>query len=271
MHNNRKWIAAVVAVIVVAAIVAVASGAFSGHARDAAGRPASTANRPAHRSHPLRPVYNPPSGGNSGISLAQQQADNAKIAQAAAGNSAAWAAIEAMALPAPTPSAQFPAIPRATRQNPDAYATAFVTELLTIDFAKQARPSLLSWAVSETSPETMPGTPASAAAKFLYADLASSGSPVPSAKAWTANAASGVTWSASGVSMTTCPIWTQALAAGWQPPDLRMDCLDVTGNLTVTQPGRPPAIKPFSLQLGLGTAEYHNGYGAMSLNSWTVG
>lgn len=270
MRNNRKWIAAVVAVIVVAAIVAVASGAFSGHARDAAGRPPSTAKRPAHRPHPLRPVYNPPSG-SSGTSSAQQQADSAKIARAAAGNSAAWAAIEASALPAPAPSAHFPAISHAERQSPDSYATAFVSELLSIDFATTPRPSLLSWAVSETSPETTPGTPASAASKFLYADLTSAGSPVPTATAWTANAAGGVTWSASGVTMSVAPTWSQALASGWQPPDLRMDFLDVTGNLTVTQPGRPPAVEPFSLQLGLGTAEYHNGYGAMSLNNWTVG
>ncbi len=270
MHNNRRRIGAVVAVIVVGGVVAATSGAFSGHGGGAAGQQASTTKRPPQRPHPLHPVYNPPtSHGGSGSS--EQQADNTKIAQAAAGNSTAWAAIEAMALPAPAPSAQFPSIPRAARQNPDSYATAFVAELLNIDFAKQTRPSLLSWAVSETSPETMPGTPASAAAKFLYANLTSSNSPVPSAKAWTANAASGVTWTASGVSMTTCPIWTQVLAAGWQPPDLRMDCLDVTGNLTVTQPGRSTAVKPFSLQLGLGTAEYHNGYGAMSLNNWTVG
>ena len=270
MHNNRRWIAAVMTVIVVAGVVAVASGAFSGHAGDPAGRQPSTAKQAAHPPRPLRPVYNPPSG-HSGSGSSEQQADNAKIAQAAAGNSAAWAAIEAMALPAATPSPQFLAIPHAARQNPDSYVTAFVTELLDIDFAKQTRPSLLSWAVSETSPETMPGTPASAASKFLYANLTSSGSPVPTARAWTADAASGVTWSASGVSMTTCPIWTQVLATGWQPPDLRMDCLDVTGNMTVTKTGRPPAVNPFSLQLGLGTAEYHNGYGAMTLNSWTVG
>jgi hypothetical protein len=71
--------------------------------------------------------------------------------------------------------------------------------------------------------------------------------------------------------MSVAAAWSQALAAGWQPPDLRMTFLDVTGNLTITQTGQPPVVKPFSLQLGLGTAEYHNGYGAMSLDNWTVG
>jgi len=148
---------------------------------------------------------------------------------------------------------------------------AFVTELLTISFAKQSRSALLAWAVSETSPDTMPGTPASAAAKVLYADLEPAGSPLPTPAMWSVNAASGVTWSASDVTPTPVSIWTEVLATGWQPPDLRMTVLDVTGNLTVAQPGRPATTQPFSLQLGLGTAEYHNGYGAMSVNNWTVG
>jgi len=270
MDSNRKWITAVVVVaVVVVAIVAVTSGAFSGHARGSVARRLSATHHPAPR--PLRPVYHPPSEASRGISSSQQQGDNTRIARAAAGSSAAWPAIEAMALPAPAPSAHFPAVPHPDRQNPDSYATAFVTELLDINFATTPRPSLLSWAASETSPETMPGIPASAASKFLFADLTSSGSPVPTATAWTANAAGGVTWSASSVTMSVAPAWSQALAGGWQPPDPRMDFLDVTGNLTVAQPGRRRAVKPFSLVLGLGTAEYHNGYGAMSLNNWTVG
>jgi len=270
MRNNRKWMVAVVAVIVVAAIVAVASGAFSGNARNAAGQSPSTAKRPAHRPHPLRPVYNPPSQANNGTSASRQQADNAKLA-AANDHPAQWAAVSALNPPAPAPSAQFPAISYATRQNPDSYATAFVTELLNIDFAKQTRRALLAWAVSETSPDTMPGTPASAAAKVLYADLDPTGSPLPTPAVWSANAASDVTWTTSNVTMTPAPIWTQVLATGWRPPDSRMNVLDVTGNLTITPSGKPAVVKPFSLQLGLGTAEYHNGYGAMSVNNWTVG
>ena len=38
MRNNRKWITAMTAVIVVAAIVAIAGGAFSTHARPVAPR-----------------------------------------------------------------------------------------------------------------------------------------------------------------------------------------------------------------------------------------
>ena len=267
MHSNRKWIAAVAVIVVVGVVAALASGAFSSRVGPGVAPRATT--RAPHR-HTLRPVYDPPNQANSTTSSAQQQAENTRIAEAAP-SPAQWALVEALKLPAPATSAQFPAIPHATRQNPDSYATAFVSELLGIDFAKESRGLLLSWAVSETSPETMPGTPASVAGKFLYYTLTASGSPIPSATRWAANAATGVIWSVSDVTMTSPPTWSQALATGWQPPDLRMDFLDVTGDLNVSQPGRPSAVKPFSLLLGLGTAKYHHGYGAMSVNNWRVG
>jgi len=214
----------------------------------------------------LRPVHNAPARTSAS---AQQQADDAKIA-ASNDQPAEWAPVDAITLPAPVPSAQFPALTHAARQNPDSYATSFVSELLNLDFATQTRGALLAWAVSETSPDTMPGVPAAAAAKVLYADLDPTGSPIPPASTWAADAASSVTWTASDVTMTPAPTWSQVLATGWQPPDVRMDFLDVTGNLTVTQTGHTPVVEAFSLQLGLGSAEYHDGYGAMSLNKWTI-
>jgi hypothetical protein len=268
MRNNRKWITAMTAVIVVAAIVAIAGGAFSTHARPVAPRRVA-ATSPPHR-HTLRPVFSPSSQGNGGSNSVQQRSDNAKIA-AANDNPAQWSAVDTLNLPAPAPSTQFPAIPHASRQGSESYATAFVTELLSINFTTQARPVLLAWAVSETSPDTMPGIPTSAATKVLYAYLTSVGSPLPTVATWADDASAGTNWSVANLAMTTCPTWTEALATGWQPPDPRMDCLDVTGNLTVTQTGQPPVVKPFSLQLGLGTAEYHNGYGTMTVYGWTVG
>ena len=267
MHSNRKWIAAVAVIVVVGVVAALASGAFSSRVGPGVAPRATT--RAPHR-HTLRPVYDPPNQANSTTSSAQQQAENTKIAKSAP-SPAQWASVEALKLPVPATSTQFPAISHATRQNPDSYAAAFVGELLRIDFAKESRLSLLAWAVSETSPETMPGTPSSVASKFLYYTLTASGSPIPSAARWAANAASGVTWSVSHVTMTSPPTWTQALATGWQPPDPRMDFLDVTGDLTVTKTGQASSVKAFSLLLGLGTAQYHHGYGTMSLNNWTVG
>lgn len=270
MSPKRKWLVVVAALIVVAFVVAVANGGFGDHIPNMASPSPSTASRPTQLPQPLRPVSNPPSQSLSATGSARQQAEDAKIA-AEAPAAGQWAAIEALSPPTPSPSLQFPAISAAERQNPDSYATAFVAELLNINFAAAARSSLLSWAVSETSPETTPGTPALAASKFLYFNLISPGSPTPSEASWISNAAAAVTWSASVVTVSVAPAWSQAIASGWQPPDLRMDFLDVTGNLTVAQTGRSLAVEPFSLQLGLGSAEYHHGYGAMSLNNWTVG
>jgi len=162
MDKNRKWIAAVAVVMVVAGIVAIAGGAFGTHTRSAI--PRRVAARPSPPSRTLRPVYSPPSQAGGGFNSSQQRSDNAKIA-ASNDNPAQWSEVDTLNLPAPAPSAQFPAVPHASRQGPESYATAFVTELLSIDFATQARSALLSWAVSETSPDTMPGVPTSAATK----------------------------------------------------------------------------------------------------------
>ncbi|MGC8513839.1 MAG: hypothetical protein ACP5P1_12520 [Acidimicrobiales bacterium] len=276
MDNHRKWTAAVIAVAAAAGIAAAATGVLASgwpsHDRPVtsptstttAARPAGQTSR--HPTGPLQPVHNPPA---PTFVSAQQQADNAKIA-ASNDQPAEWVPVDAITLPAPVPSAQFPAVTHAARQDPDSYATSFVSELLNLDFATQTRVDLLAWAVSETSPDTMPGVPAAAAAKVLYADLDPTGSPIPPASTWAANAASGVTWTASDVTITPAPTWSEVLATGWQPPDVRMDFLDVTGNLTVTQTGHTPTVEAFSLQLGLGSAEYHDGYGAMSLNNWTI-
>ena len=264
MHPYRKWaIGAGVIVLLVAVGLAIGRGGIRGANRSSA---------PVHEKaqHILKPQYSPPlttAGGGS----SQQQADNAKIATANEGKGAQWAAIETLTPPAPVTSRVFPAISHATRQGADSYATAFVNELLSIDFAKQSRPSLFAWAQSEMAPDTLPGTPARASTRILYANLSSSTSPVPTPTKWSANAAAGVTWAVSGINETVAPLWSDSIATGWVPPDPRMVGLDVTGTLTITQRGHAPAERPFSLQLDLGTAEYHSGYGALSVNNWTEG
>ena len=264
IHPYRKWaIGAGVVVVLLAVGLAIGRGGLPGANRSSA---------PVHEKaqHVLKPQYSPPlttAGGGS----SQQQADNAKIATANEGKGAQWAAIETLAPPAPVTSRAFPAISHATRQGADTYASAFVSELLSIDFAKQSRPSLFAWAQSEMAPDTLPGTPARASTRILYANLSSSTSPVPTPTKWSANAADGVTWAVSGVNETVAPLWSDAIATGWVPPDPRMVGLNVTGTLTITQRGHAPAERPFSLQLELGTAEYHSGYGALSVNKWTEG
>jgi hypothetical protein len=264
VHPYRKWVIGVVVVVLLVGIgVATSLGSVTGGARSSRAVDRST-------QHLLKRRYRPPST-ISGSGSAVQQADNATIAAANQGKGAQWAEIETLTPPAPVTTTAFPAISYSARQGADTYASAFVTELLKIDFAKESRASLLAWAQSEMAPDTLPGTPSPASTRILYANLNSSPSPVPTPAEWSANAAEGIGWSASGVSETVAPQWSSALATGWVPSDPRMLELDVTGTLTITHNGHRPVSEPFSLQLGLGTAEYHSGYGALSVNNWTEG
>ncbi|WP_298343142.1 hypothetical protein [Ferrimicrobium sp.] len=220
-------------------------------------------------SHTLTPRYSAPPG--EGHTSAQQLADNAKIAEANQANGAEWIQVEALKLPPPTVSANFPAILNTLRQGSDTYATAFVNELLDINFAKDTRSALLSWAQSELAPDSMPGTPSLASTRVLYGDLVGEPSPIPTASTWSMNAKHRVVWSVSDVSESVNPEWSSALATGWQPSDPLMVALDVTGTLTISQASHQAVSKPFSLELGLASAEYHHGYGAMSVDNWTEG
>jgi hypothetical protein len=51
--------------------------------------------------------------------------------------------------------------------------------------------------------------------------------------------------------------------------DSLLTVIDLTGTLTVTTPGHPPARHLFSLSLMLGTALHHSGYGAVAVANWT--
>lgn len=194
-----------------------------------------------------------------------------RIAASSEPKKALWAEMEKITLPPPSPSSEFPAVPHALRQKADTYATAFVRELLSINFAKQSRQALLEWAQSEVAPDPLSGVRTRVSTTFLYSNLMSSATPLPSPAQWAANAAASVRWSVSGVEEIVNPNWSQLMATGWLPADSRMTALDVTGNLTITQPGRAPEVRPFVLELVLATAKYHNGYGAMSVNNSTFG
>ena len=220
-------------------------------------------------SHTLAPRYSAPPV--EGHASAQQLADNAKIAEANQANGAEWIRLETLNPPPPTVSTHFPAIASSLRQGSDTYATAFVSELLDINFARDTRSSLLSWAQSELAPDSIPGTPLLAATRVLYGDLVGAPSPIPSAPTWSLNAKHRVVWSVSNLAESVNPEWSSALATGWQPSDPLMVALDVTGTLTISQADHQTVSKPFSLELGLASAEYHHGYGAMSVDSWTEG
>jgi hypothetical protein len=260
-----------------AALVAAATAAAvitSGSHHRAARSPAQ-ASRPV----PTRPGTGgtgrnqPPGAPTPAETPIQRQIDSELAAEESA---AAIAAAGSVDPPPPAASAAFPRVPAAARSDTYSYATAFVAELLDIDFAHQTRAALLAWAQSEEAPNSLPGVPAMVADKALYASLAlptpaGSSSPVTSIAGWAAYAAAGVTQRVSGIAVETAPDWTALVARGWQPVDPLMSMVVVTGTITTSRPGRPASPEPFSLALTVGSAARQPGYGAVAVDDWQQG
>lgn len=171
-------------------------------------------------------------------------------------------------------SRDFPAIAHAERQDPATYAEAFTTELLDLDYATEGRSALLSWLVSESAPATFPATPKWLQVAECYVSIGTSelgATPIASATGWHADAAGDVSWSVSDVMAYVASSWNNFIASGWQPSDPRMILEAVTGDLRVRAGSNPPSTEPFSLDLLLGSAFYHDGYGVTDLAGWRVG
>ncbi|MFI4971076.1 MAG: hypothetical protein ACHP7H_00230 [Hyphomicrobiales bacterium] len=180
------------------------------------------------------------------------------------------AALETATFPAPTTSASFRAIGAADSSSPSMYALAFTQELLDISFASSTRNELLAWAAYNNAPDTLIEMPAAAQEKVLPASLTASPAVVPTQSQWARYAAARTVWSASGLVISVNPAWTQVLSLGWESVDPLMVIYDVSGTLTVTTPGRPPIVNSVSFGLALGGASWHPGYGAVSVENWTV-
>jgi hypothetical protein len=86
----------------------------------------------------------------------------------------------------------------------------------------------------------------------------------PSAEQWRADAVAGTRWVVSGLQVQPDPSWQSMVAAGWQPRDLYASVDDVSGLLTVTQ-GASVTRRTFSLEIQLGSAHWHAGYGTVLL------
>jgi hypothetical protein len=191
---------------------------------------------------------------------------------------AAIAAAKRVSIPAPAVSTAYPSVASADRRDPSAYAIAFVTELLDINYAVASREGLLAWAEHEEAPNTLPGVPAAVAGKALVLSLGDpdlpggSPSPVPSAAQWVAETQGGVSQSVTDVQAEVDPDWTQIISQGWQPRDRLMTVETVTGTLTVETNGVAAPPESFSLTLTLGSAAHARaGYGAVAAADWTLG
>jgi hypothetical protein len=159
---------------------------------------------------------------------------------------------------------------------PEGWAGVFTDGVLNVDYAHQSRAALGVWLQAQESPELIPGVPPSVADKVLYVSLMDPGlfggqpTPVASVSQWSAKARAGVRQRVSDVVVQADPDWAQMIAAGWQPADVRMTEVDVSGVLTVHQ-GSGSASQRFALQLIVGSARWHNGYGTVAMADWQQG
>ena len=103
------------------------------------------------------------------------------------------------------------------------------------------------------------GVPAAAGQNSLIGSLAYAAlpgaqpTPIPAAADWP-SLTSGASQTVTGLTTSVDPAWTSQIAQRWQPTDPRMTVIDITGTLTVTAPGHPPARHLISVSLMLGTA-----------------
>lgn len=185
------------------------------------------------------------------------------------------AGVTALRVPAPRISGGWPVLPVAN--DPAVWSTEFVAGLLDVNFTRQSRSALGAWLDAQEAPELLPGMPAAAADKLLFVSLLDLGvvpggaqpSPIPSASVWAANAKAGVRQSVSDLLVQGDPGWAQVIAQGWQPTDARMTAMDVSGLLTVTR-GSKSTVHHFTVEVYVGSARWHAGYGTESVTAWQV-
>ena len=199
----------------------------------------------------------------------QEQVDQ-NLAQ---GQLADLSQLQAVQVPQPEISGGWPRLPVAT--TPETWAQTFVAALLDIRYSQQSRRALGSWLQAQEAPYLLPAVPASVADKILFLSLfdphlvQSAGSPIVSSAQWEADAKAGVHQTVSGLLVQPDPSWQQLVSSGWQPTDSRMDILDVSGLLTVTN-GSHHHVEHFTLSVSVGSARWHPGYGTIAIDEWQV-
>lgn len=269
---------ALVAAIAAAAVVAAltASAVAGGGGKGVRRRPRPSERGAHHVASPGPPAVtsNPPGTVAQPGTPSEQRIDE-QLARAESPR--VIAALESTAVPAPASSRSFPPVPTADRSDPVRYCTAFVRELLDVDYARQSRTSLLAWAQSEEAPNRLPGVPPSVADKALVASLAGpagvrsgSSSPVPPAAGWASEATAGTVQSVSDLSVTPSRSWSELLGEGWVPTDPLATVENVTGVLTSHTAKSRARVGRFALTVMLGSARFHPGYGAVAAGAWRV-
>jgi hypothetical protein len=170
---------------------------------------------------------------------------------------------------APATSAQYPAVSSQARLQPDLYAAAFTTQLLTQDY-RTGRGQLLAWVQSETAPSTEPLvvglTPVGLRGRLaLWSVQDDTGSPaiVPSPGAWTALAARRG-YATVQIQKVTEPVsWAAAVADGQiTDPAVTARQVDAEVTLHTTNHGHATATRSsVSLTVQLEGPPARGGYG----------
>jgi hypothetical protein len=202
-------------------------------------------------------------------SPAQDQYD--QVFSQSLGSLAGMNAAQALAAPVPAVGGGWPSLP--VEVTPERWTAAFVDGLLNVDYARQSRAALAPWLQAQEAPELLPGVRPAVADKVLEISLLNpavfGGQPTPVASAvqWGALAGAGARQTVSDVLVQADPGWARMIAAGWQPTDVRMTEEDVTGLLTIHQAGRMTTLH-FVLQVIVGSARWHDGYGTVAVSGW---
>jgi hypothetical protein len=272
VHRARRFpVAAAIAATVLAAVVGyqVTRSQPGSPARRPPGEAASDRTASGRQPSTTSRTYSPPrvSPPNDAV---QSQVDE-ELARAETQSSLDPAV--GKDLPHGSDSTEYPAVPNADRQDPSAYATAFVAEMLGRVYGRQSRTQLLAWAQSESAPNTLPGVPVGLASESLVLSLVapdSSDGPLPSVGQWTALATKDTSQTVMGVQTQVDPDWLALISTGWEPVDPAMTMLSVTGTLA-THAGGGVGAQPFAFVLTLGSSSTRPGYGAVAVDDWTVG
>jgi hypothetical protein len=251
---------------------------FAGGGHRHVGRaPAATAPPASTSPAPVYPGSSPgdglswhsPSTLTPAVTPIQEQYDQA-FAQGL-GQQPGMATAESLVVPAPAVTGGWPHL--AVEVTPESWAQAFVSSLLNVDYPHQSRSALAQWLAANEAPELIPGVPPSLADKVLFVSLLDPGlfggqpTPIPSTHQWAVYARAGTVQSVSDLIVQADPNWSQTVAAGWQPTDVRMTEEDLSGVLNLRH-GAVVISRHFSLAVIVGSARWHDGYGTVAVSSW---
>jgi hypothetical protein len=198
-----------------------------------------------------------------------------RAATIVAQNSGLVAATESCTPPAPAWTSQYPSIPHGDWTSETRYITKFVRELLDRNYRTQPRADLARWVSAESAGALLPGVPTRAADNDLYASLfyprrtQTAPGVVPSAPRWAQLARQGIREQVTHVFINPDETWVRDVSAGLTSRDPLTDERDVNGTMTVTRRGST-IVERFAMQLSVGSALHHMGYGVSETDAWKV-